>query len=142
MPVLRRIAMVTNSGGDRPPFTASPPGHGVAPLAAELAKYALDGIYTVEHDLLADYTPDGYSAAIRQLVDYANPFLVLFPHTYQVRDYAPKLATSLRRVMISDVIAHRVETLKNCDVILELNQGRLMRIHKRAPQLWSLAAGT
>ncbi|PYV57347.1 MAG: ABC transporter ATP-binding protein [Acidobacteria bacterium] len=40
------------------------------------------------------------------------------------------------------MIAHRVETLKNCDVILELNQGRLMRIHKRAPQLWSLAAGT
>jgi electron transfer flavoprotein alpha subunit len=125
------------------PVRAALPGHGVAPLAAELAKYALDGIYTVEHDLLADYTPDGYSAAIRQLVDYANPFLVLFPHTYQVRDYAPKLATSLRRVMISDVIAHRVEN-ERLVMVRQLFQGKVnadMTFSGNPPYFASLQAG-
>ena len=40
------------------------------------------------------------------------------------------------------MIAHRLETLKNCDAILELNQGNLVRIHKCAPRLWSRAAGS
>jgi ATP-binding cassette subfamily B protein len=48
----------------------------------------------------------------------------------------------LMRGRTTFMIAHRLETLKNCDVILELNQGRIVRIHKRAPRLWSCAAGS
>lgn len=40
------------------------------------------------------------------------------------------------------MIAHRLETLKSCDVILELHQGNLIRIHNRVPRLWSRAAGS
>ena len=58
----------------------------------------LDKVYAVEHDLLKDYTPDGYTAALRQLIAQAKPDVVLFPHTYQVRDFLPKLATALDRV--------------------------------------------
>jgi electron transfer flavoprotein alpha subunit len=65
--------------------------------------------WSIQHDLLKDYTPDGYTAALEALIRKINPALVLFPHTYQVRDYAPKLATRFGRPFVSDVIAVRVE---------------------------------
>ena len=46
----------------------------------------------LEHPLLADYTADGYSLALEQLIRQIEPDLVIFPHTYQARDYAPKVA--------------------------------------------------
>src|SRR5215831_7627740 len=63
---------------------------------AELAAYQLDEVLTLDHDLLEKYTPDGFSIALNQLIDSAKPDLVLLPHTYQVRDFAPKLAASLK----------------------------------------------
>ncbi|MEO8100406.1 MAG: electron transfer flavoprotein subunit alpha/FixB family protein [Acidobacteriota bacterium] len=53
----------------------------------------------------APYTPDGYTAALEELIRRVAPSLVVFAHTYQTRDYAPKLATRFGRVLISDVIA-------------------------------------
>lgn len=70
-------------------------GKGVAGLAGELAGFQLDEVLLIEHDLLETYTPDGFSIALRQLIEHAKPDLVLLPHTYQVRDFAPKLAASL-----------------------------------------------
>ena len=40
-------------------------GQGIAPLAAELASKQLDKVYAVEHELLGEYTPDGYCLALR-----------------------------------------------------------------------------
>ena len=84
-------------------------GKGVAALAGELAEKKLDEVLLVEHDLLAAYTPDGYTLALRQAVAQAKPDLVLLPHTYQVRDFAPKLAASLGKGMIGDCVAYRHE---------------------------------
>ena len=84
-------------------------GKGVAALADELAGYQLDEVLLLEHDLLEQYTPDGYSIALRQVIDSAKPDLVLLPHTYQVRDFAPKLAASFSRGMIGDCIGYRHE---------------------------------
>src|SRR5262249_17967937 len=53
------------------------------------------------------YTPDGYCVTLKQVVEAAKPDLVLFPHTYQVRDFAPKLAASLGKGMIGDCISFR-----------------------------------
>src|SRR6202035_5625912 len=66
-------------------------GKGVAALAEELAASKLDEVLLVEHDLLEKYTPDGFSLALRQVIETTKPDLVLLPHTYQVRDFAPKL---------------------------------------------------
>jgi electron transfer flavoprotein alpha subunit len=84
-------------------------GKGVAALADELAGYQLDEVLLLEHDLLEQYTPDGYSIALRQVIESAKPDLVLLPHTYQVRDFAPKLAASFSRGMIGDCIGYRHE---------------------------------
>jgi electron transfer flavoprotein alpha subunit len=60
-------------------------------------------IYAIDHPLLRSYTADGYTAAYAQLIEHAKPTYVVFPHTYQVRDFAPKLATRFNEVLISDV---------------------------------------
>src|SRR4029077_13275165 len=87
-------------------------GKGVAALADELAGYQLDDVLLIEHDLLDQYTPDGFSIALRQVIESAKPDLVLLPHTYQVRDFAPKLAASLGKGMIGDCIGYRSENGK------------------------------
>jgi len=87
-------------------------GKGVATLAGELAATKIDEVLLVEHDLLASYTPDGYTIALQQAIARAKPDLVLLPHTYQVRDFAPMLAASLGKGMIGDCIAYRHENGK------------------------------
>src|SRR6202158_5546698 len=84
-------------------------GKGVEALAAELAGKDVAEVLQVEHDLLESYTPDGYCIALKQAIESAKPQLVLFPHTYQVRDFAPKLAAMLGKGMIGDCIGYRNE---------------------------------
>jgi len=84
-------------------------GKGVRALADDLAANKLDEVLLAEHDLLEHYTPDGFTIALRQVVGQAKPDLVLLPHTYQVRDFAPKLAASLGKGMIGDCIGYRHE---------------------------------
>ncbi len=84
-------------------------GKGVAGLAAEVSAKNVAEVLLVEHDLLDAYTPDGYCVALKQVIESAKPDLVLFPHTYQVRDFAPKLAASLGKAMIGDCIGFRSE---------------------------------
>jgi electron transfer flavoprotein alpha subunit len=98
-------------------------GKGVAGLADELAGYQLEEVVLVEHDLLEKYTPDGFSLALRALIGSAKPDLVLLPHTYQVRDFAPKLAASLNRGMIGDCIGYRYENGKLI-FVRQMFQGR------------------
>ena len=73
--------------------------------AGKIGGSGLAKVYSVEHELLKVYTADGYCAALEQLVKKVEPGYVLFPHTYQVRDFAPALATRFKQVLISDVIA-------------------------------------
>ncbi len=72
--------------------------------AAELAGEGV-AVWSVEHPLLERYTADAFVAALQQLWAEAKPAYLVFPHTYQVRDYAPALATRMGDVLISDVIA-------------------------------------
>ncbi|HUB83120.1 MAG TPA: electron transfer flavoprotein subunit alpha/FixB family protein [Bryobacteraceae bacterium] len=119
-------------------------GRGIGVLAQELASRQLETVYAVEHDLLAEYTPDAYTSALRQLVAQAKPDLVLFPHTYQVRDFLPKLATALDRVAVSDVVSHRVENGQPV-LVRQLFQGKIsadLRFASAAPNFASLQAGS
>ena len=90
------------------PVNAAVVGHNVSALADEAATKKLAKVWAVEHELLDAYTADGYTAALQQLIQKARPKLVLFPHTYQVRDFAPKLATRFHQVLVSDVISAHV----------------------------------
>jgi len=125
------------------PVEAAVIGAGAAALAAEAATKKLAKVYAVEHDLLKDYTADAYTAAVEQLIRKTNPKLVLFPHTYQVRDFAPKLATRFSQVLVSDVISARFEAGSPVFVRL-LFQGKLngdVRVTGGGPYFASLQAG-
>jgi electron transfer flavoprotein alpha subunit len=119
-------------------------GRGVEPLTRELAGMALEAVYAVEHDLLREYTADGYAKALRQLIERVAPRYVLFSHSYQVRDFLPKLATSMGRVAVSDAVSHRVD---GGEVVLvrQLFQGKVcvdVRFAGGPPHFASLQAGT
>jgi len=80
-----------------------------APLSAIVAAKGAGTAWAVEHPLLENYTADAWCAALEQLIAEAKPKYILFAHTYQVRDYAAKLATRLGEVLIGDVTAIRVD---------------------------------
>jgi electron transfer flavoprotein alpha subunit len=118
-------------------------GHGIVPLAAELERHKLDRVIAVDHALLAQYTADAYSTALEQLIRKVNPSIVLFPHTYQVRDFAPKLATRFDKVLISDAINLRVESGAPV-FVRQLFQGKLnadVKMGTGGPHFASLQAG-
>ena len=98
-------------------------GKGVGPLADQLSGYQLDEVLLVEHELLEKYTPDGFSIALHQVIKNIKADLILLPHTYQVRDFAPKLAASMGKGMIGDCVGYRHESSKLV-FVRQMFQGR------------------
>ena len=99
-------------------------GSGVTSLASEVAGKKVAKVYAIESSKLEPYTPDAFAAALRQFLATRQPKLVLMPHTYQVRDFVPKLATSMERTAISDCIGYK----KDGDKLLftrQMFQGKL-----------------
>ncbi|MCU1298976.1 MAG: electron transfer flavoprotein alpha subunit [Acidobacteriaceae bacterium] len=81
----------------------------VGDLAKEVAGKKVSKVYEIESPKLAPYTPDAFSVALKQFIESKQPKLVLMPHTYQVRDFVPKLATAMGRTVISDCIGYKKE---------------------------------
>ncbi len=116
-------------------------GEGIGTLAAEAASKKLAKVFAVDHALLKSYTADGYVAALEQVVKQAAPAYVLLPHTYQVRDFAPALATRFGSVLISDVIAVHDGPV----FVRQLLQGKLNADYRHTgtgPCFVSVQAGT
>src|SRR6266571_1774116 len=84
-------------------------GSGLEGVTAEISRARLSKVSALNSPKLEPYTADGYVAALKQFITAQKPRLVLMPHTYQVRDFAPKLATALQRGLISDCIGVRKE---------------------------------
>src|SRR5262245_50940789 len=75
-------------------------GEGIGEIAAKIAALKIKTVYTVENSWLKSYTADGYTHAFRQVIEQLQPALVLMTHTYEVRDFAPKLAASMKRALL------------------------------------------
>jgi electron transfer flavoprotein alpha subunit len=82
-------------------------GSGVSAIANEIAAKKVSKVYDLESPALNPYTPDAFSAGLKQFLTSRQPKLVLMPHTYQVRDFIPQLATAMQRTVISDCIGYR-----------------------------------
>ena len=122
-------ALAATVGGD---CAAAVLGDSTAAITNELASKALSRIYAVEHPLVKQYTPDGYNAALQQLIQKTSPAYVIFPHTYQVRDFAPSLAARFGQSLISDVVAIHAGD-GNPVFVRQLFQGKLNADYRRAP---------
>jgi electron transfer flavoprotein alpha subunit len=84
-------------------------GAGVAATAGELAAADVAEVIALEHDALNAYTADGFVQALAALIAAESPSHVVFTHTYQTRDYAPKLAARLDRALAADCIGLKDE---------------------------------
>jgi electron transfer flavoprotein alpha subunit len=119
-------------------------GRDVRGLAEELATKRLQEVLLVEDERLAEYTPDGYTAALVEVIRREAPTFVLMSHTYQARDFAPKLAAALNKALISDCIGYRVEE-GTVIYTRSLFQGKIhadVRFADDPPHLVTFQAGT
>lgn len=127
------------------PCSAAVLGEEVAAEAEALAAKKLEKVYAVQHPLLSAYTSDGYVTALEQLIQRSVPDYVLLPHTYQVRDFAPSLATRFRQGLVSDVVAIHAEGGGQPVFVRQLLQGKLNADYRQAapgPCFVSIQAGT
>jgi electron transfer flavoprotein alpha subunit len=97
------------------------------------------GSPVVAYSIDLPYTADAYSAAVEELIRKENPELVVFGHTYQTRDYAPKVAARFGRVLIGDVIAGKPPLF-----VRQMFQGKFnadVRLVGEGPHFVSVQAG-
>jgi electron transfer flavoprotein alpha subunit len=81
-------------------------------LAQEIAAYDLEKVIVAKNEKLGTYTPDGYADAWEQVIKAVKPQYVIMAHTYQVRDFAPKVAARLGSEVVGDCIRYRAENGK------------------------------
>ena len=77
-------------------------GDKVDHLAEELYAYGADSVYLLEHDLLANYTTDGYAKVLTDAINEYKPEIVLFGATHIGRDLAPRVAARLNTGLTAD----------------------------------------
>ena len=76
-------------------------------LAQEISRYNLEKVIVIKNEKLNIYTPDGYADAWEQIIKQTNPQYVVMAHTYQVRDFAPKVAARLGKEVVGDCIRYQ-----------------------------------
>lgn len=101
------IAAAQQAGGG--PIKIAVLGSGVDAVATELASAEAAEVIVVDAPALAEYTADGYVAAVAALIEQEQPSLVFFPHTYQTRDFAPALAARIGRALVTDVTGSKAD---------------------------------
>jgi electron transfer flavoprotein alpha subunit len=107
---LEAIAAAQSIGNDLGlKVTAVIPCEKECDLAQQIAGYDLEKVIVARNEKLNIYTPDGYADAWEQIIKTTNPQYVVMAHTYQVRDFAPKVAARLGREVVGDCIRYRAE---------------------------------
>ena len=80
-------------------------GDNLASVAEELASADVENVILLEHPALATYTADGFVTVFADLIQTTAPELVFLAHTYQTREFAPRMAARLERPPITDCVA-------------------------------------
>lgn len=78
-------------------------GESVQSLGNELIQYGADRVVAVEDAKLNQYTSDGFSQALLQVIENENPEGLIIGHSAQGKDLAPRIASKLDCGLISDV---------------------------------------
>ncbi|NQV37328.1 MAG: electron transfer flavoprotein subunit alpha/FixB family protein [Candidatus Marinimicrobia bacterium] len=84
-------------------------GNNIQPLVDEVSAYDLSEVLKVENELLSDYTAEGWTSTLQQIIVQESPSYVIVGHSYQVRDYCPKLSVRLKKPMLSDVAGFTID---------------------------------
>lgn len=81
------------------------PGSDIAGVVAELTALDVSEVVLLEHESLSHYTADGYVTALSSFVPAVAPAGLVLAHTYQTRDFAPRLAARLGWPFVPDAVA-------------------------------------
>ena len=65
-------------------------------LSSEASQYKMERVLKVKNDLVSSYSSDGYTEVVKQVIERESPKYIFFGHSYQVRDYVPKLSAKLK----------------------------------------------
>lgn len=92
-------------------------GDNMEGLADELFAYGADVVYQISHPLLKEYTTDGYTKVITDLILAEKPEIVLFGATHIGRDLAPRIAARLDTGLTADCTRLDINTKKYIDYL-------------------------
>ena len=96
------IAAAQHMGGS---ISALAIGENSLKFAEILSKYNLSEVITVNHDLVSSYNADGYAETVSQIIQDEKPSKIIIGHTYQTRDFMPRVSAKLNIPFISDIIS-------------------------------------
>ncbi|MFW9851682.1 MAG: FAD-binding protein [Candidatus Thorarchaeota archaeon] len=77
-------------------------GKDVDHLTEELFHYGADKVYLCKHELLDQYSTDGYTTVVSSVIAAEKPSIVLFGATPNGRDLAPRIAGRLALGLTAD----------------------------------------
>jgi electron transfer flavoprotein alpha subunit len=80
-------------------------GKGANEIADQLTGYDLEKVITVSHELVSSYNADGYSEVVMQVAESCSPKIILAGHTYQTRDFMPRVSAKLAIPFIPDIVS-------------------------------------
>ncbi|HEX2045135.1 MAG TPA: FAD-binding protein [Gaiellaceae bacterium] len=79
-------------------------GAGADDAAREAARHGAERVVVLDDERLAEYHPETYAAALRQVLERERPHVLLIPSTVTGRDYGPRAAGELELGMTGDCV--------------------------------------
>ena len=79
-------------------------GKNAESVSSELSSFEIEKTFIVNHELVPSYNVDGYKEIIRQIVDSISPNIIITGHTYQARDFMPRVSAALDIPFIPDIV--------------------------------------
>lgn len=73
-------------------------------LTNKLTDYNISEVVNVSNDVLNSYSPLHFTTAMEEVIGETSPDVVIFGHTYEVRDWVPRLSARLDAPFISDCL--------------------------------------
>ena len=105
--ILSNVRKIADARGEQ--LAAVCLGKDIAALADKFAPYGADKAYMVSHDLLAQYTTDGYAKAFADLITKEQPAMVFFGATVMGKDLAPKVAARVNAGLAADCVSMKLD---------------------------------
>ncbi len=84
-------------------------GGDVTALTAQSQNFDVKEVIVAKHELLSEYSCDGFSESVKQVIERESPEYVVMAHTYMVREFLPSVSVFTGYPFISDVVSFRLE---------------------------------
>ncbi|MDB4859311.1 electron transfer flavoprotein subunit alpha/FixB family protein [Candidatus Marinimicrobia bacterium] len=79
-------------------------------VATKLSSYKLNSVIYINNSELETYNPEYYLKSLELLNNDLNPDLLIFGHSYETRDWVPRLSARLDKAFVSDCVNVQFES--------------------------------